>query len=129
MSVWDKAVEIINKAMNTEANQILGELKAACPKDSGAAAGSIHIMGKNGGDVGISAQGLITSVRIGANVNWGNHEDGGLHLYYANYGNGGPGRRIWPTRSRALNTKHGYYGMVHGYNGSHFIEAVASRHR
>ncbi len=45
MSLWDKVVEVVNNAMNTEASQIQAELKGACPKDSGAAEGLslIHI--------------------------------------------------------------------------------------
>lgn len=122
MSVWQKVVEIVNKAMNTEAGQILKELRAECPKDSGDTARRIHIMsGKEDATVSITAKGLIRSVRIGSND---------LSAYYADQGNGGRSRIIRPTRSKALHLKDGSYrAYVHGYEGSHFVKRVADRHR
>lgn len=123
MSIWQKVVEIVNVKMNTEAGQILQELRAECPKDSGETARRIHIMGaKEDATVAIGGvKGLIHSVRIGSND---------LSAYYADQGNGGSGRIIRPTRSKALHLKDGSYrAYVHGYEGSHFVKRVADRHR
>lgn len=122
MSLWDKVVEIANKAMNTEANQILGELQAECPKDTGRTAASFHIMGGKGEAlVSLGGKGIIGSVRIGSNE---------LSALYADEGNGGRGRIIYPTHAKALHLKDGSYrASVHGYEGSHFVARVANRHR
>lgn len=58
-------------------------------------------------------------------------DDGGLHLYYLDEGNkgNGAGGRIYPTRSRALNTPYGPKASVGTYKGIHFVHTVASRHR
>lgn len=122
MSLWEKVVAITNKAMNTEANQILGELRAECPKDSGKTAASFRIMGKGeDATVSVGGRGLITNVRIGSTE---------LSALYADQGNGGKGRIIYPTQAQALHLKDGSYrASVHGYEGSHFVAKVASRHR
>ena len=122
MALWNKVVEIVNRVMNTEANQILYELKATCPKDTGKTAERFHIMGRNeGASVGISGRGLIRSVRIGSTE---------LTAYYADQGNGGPGRIIRPIHAKALKLKDGsIVPYVRGYDGAHFVKWVADRHR
>lgn len=122
MSLWDKVVGIVNKRMNTEAQQILSELQAECPKDTGRTAASFHIAGKGeGGTVSVGAKGLIGSVQIISTE---------LSAYYANYGNGGRNRTIYPTHAKALHLKDGSFrGSVRGYDGTHFVEKVANRHR
>ena len=54
-----------------------------------------------------------------------------LHLYYLDEGNGGKGRRIYPTRGRALYVKdYGVWaGSVSGYDGFHIARKVASKYR
>lgn len=123
MSLWDKVVGIVNERMNTEAQQILAELRAECPKDTGKTAASFHIAGKGAdGTVSVGAKGLIGSVQIVSNE---------LSAYYAAYGNGGRSREIYPKRSKALHLKDGSYrGMVHGYKPErNFVKDVADRHR
>lgn len=127
MSLWQKVVVIANKAMNTEANQILGELKAECPRSSTGhngrhVADSFRIMGKGeGAMVSVSGSGLIGSIRIGSTE---------LGAYYADQGNGGRGRIIHPTHAKALRLKDGTIRKsVHGYEGTHFVREVADRHR
>lgn len=131
MSVLQKVVQIANKAMNTEAQQILGELQEACPKRSGKTAASFHIMG--GGEqasVSTGGQGLVKSVRIGSTL---------LSAKYADEGNGGEGAIITSTRpydrrgippgKMKLSSDGSYRTMVHGYEGNHFVREVAGRHR
>lgn len=130
MSLVQKVAQIVNKRMNTEAQQILDELREACPKRSGKTAESFHIMG--GGEdatVSVSGQGLIKSVRIGSTL---------LSAKYADEGNGGSGREIRSTRRydrngippAKLKLSDGTYRvMVHGYEGTHFVREVANRHR
>lgn len=122
MSLLSKVIEIANKAMNTEASQILDELKAECPKDTGHTAERIKIMGKGeNATVSVGGRGLLTNVRIGSTD---------LSAYYADQGNGGRGRIIRPKEAQALHLKDGSYrAFVHGYNGSHFVARVANRHR
>lgn len=54
-----------------------------------------------------------------------------LHLYYLDEGNGGKGRRIYPTRGRALYVKdYGVWaGSVSGYDGFHIARKVANKYR
>lgn len=123
MSIWQKVVEAANRAMNTEADQILYELRATCPKDTGDTARSFKILGRNSDSTvpTIGGQGLISSVRIGSTK---------LTAYYANQGNGGRSRIIRPKRSKALHLKDGSYrAYVHGYDGTEFVKWVADRHR
>lgn len=133
MSLWDKVVEIVNVKMNTEAAEILGELKAACPKRTGRTAGTFRIMGKGGGGVGTTAGGLLTSVRVGSTD---------LIAKYADEGNGGSGGRIYPHGNALAfpgwgkwagggNGKGGKYVLpsVSAYDGAHFVRTVADRHR
>ena len=130
MAIWDKVVEIANKAMNTEASQILGELKAACPYRTGTTQRSFHIMrGSGNATVSVGGSGLITSVRIGSTLD---------SAYYADQGNSATSKYVsfapypgWDTSKRPYVSKD---GMVHshgraGYEGKHFVKAVADRHR
>lgn len=120
MSLVEKVRAITKEQMMELAQTIQGELKAACPSDTGAARASIHI--EEEGEYRIF---------VGAHASFppdGN--DPGTHLYYADQGNGGRGRTIYPTRYKALHLKDGSYrALVHGYEGKHFIAAVANRHR
>ena len=58
-----------------------------------------------------------------------------LSAYYADQGNGGPNRIIYPRRAKALkitngiNRTLGYAKYVHGYDGEGYIKKVADRHR
>ena len=120
MSLVEKVFAISREQMRQIAQTVEGELKSACPSDTGAAKGSIHIEEKS-----------ETNILVGA---WASFppsgDDPGTHLYYADQGNGGRGRIIKPTRYRALHLKDGSYrSQVHGYEGKHFIAEVADRHR
>lgn len=140
MSLFDKAREFVNRTMQTEANEILGELKAACPVRSGAAQSALRVMGSGGGAIGTDARGVISNVFVGAPINWGDPDDGGVHLYYACYGNGGEGRIITAKHRHkkggpgALGKYpkgipgYGWRTSVHGYDGHDFIKDVAARH-
>ena len=130
MALMDRVVEIVNKAMNTEANQILNELKAACPKRTGKTANSFHIMrGSGEATVSVGGKGLIKSVRIGSTLD---------SAYYADEGSGATSKYVafppypgWDYGRRPYKSKD---GLVHsqgraGYEGKHFVKAVADRHR
>jgi len=67
---------------------------------------------------------------IGADVNYDpSGKDGGMHLKYLNDGNGGKGKRLYPTRKKALNTPYGPKRSVSAHGGIHFVEQVASKYR
>lgn len=77
-----------------------------------------------------------TSYFIGAHINGSDWRDGGLHLYYLDQGNGGPGETIYPTRARALGPlppykghPGGYRANVSGYDGIHFVKKIADKYR
>ena len=96
------------------AEVILDEVREECPKKSGRSAKSFHIEPRGNSYA-------VVSNRLAA--------------YYADEGNGGSGRIIYPTRSRLLkitngvNRTLGYAKYVHGYDGDHYITRVADRHR
>lgn len=107
-------VEIVNNVCMSEldslAATIEGELKAACPKRSGVAAGSI----------GITATSLI-SRRIG-----GKNE----HLFFADQGNNQRLKVIRPVRAKMLRFDDGsLHARARTYEGKHFVKEVADRHR
>lgn len=120
MSLVEKVRAITKEQMLELARTIQGELIAECPSDSGAARGSIHI--EEEGEYRIF---------VGAHASFPpNGDDPGTHLYYADQGNGGRNRTIYPTRYKALHLKDGSYrASVRGYEGKHFIAKVANRHR
>lgn len=129
MSLWDKFVRAVNPQIEQKAEQILAELKEACPRSAEGhngrhVADSFRIMGKgeSGAVSGTFRAGLLTKVTIGSDE---------LGAYYAAYGNGGRGRIIYPTHAKALHLKDGSYrSAVHGYTpSSNFIKDVADRHR
>lgn len=130
MSLIETVQAVVKEQMQQIAETIEGELKQACPKRTGRAAASIHIEKK--GD---------TTYRIGANANFGDYRDGGMHLYYADQGNDGSGNIIMSTRpydrkgrppgKLKINTgmQSMYVPYVHSYEGKGFIKKVADRHR
>lgn len=131
MSLWEKVVAIANKAMNTEAQQILEELRAECPKRTGKTAASFHIIGSDeSATVSTGGKGLVTRIEVGSTE---------LSALYANDGNikGSIGGRIYPSGNRLVFTgsKAPYKGKryslpsVKAYEGTHFVEKVANRHR
>ena len=132
MSVLEKVVQIANKAMNTEAQQILDELKEECPKRSGKTAESFKIMLDDSSDVKIGTGGksFLTRVLIGSKE---------LSALYANDGNikGSRGGRIYPSGKALVFEgskapwKDNKYVLpsVRAYEGAHFVEKVANRHR
>lgn len=118
-------VGYIGQQMDELAKQIEADYKAevgkhnSAPGASGAAVGAIHI--EKRGEY---------SYFIGAQVG-SDHRDGGLHLYYLDEGNGGKGRTIYPTRSKALAVPSpiGPRASVRGYSGFHITTKVASKYR
>lgn len=112
--------DVCQEELDRLAQQIMFDLKRACPKKSGDAASGIHIEVDS-----------PTSRFIGNDTS----SEAGLHLYYADQGNGGPGRVIRPTRSQALRLTDGFgrtkafRAYVHGYEGSHFVKQVADKYR
>lgn len=114
MSLKAKVDLAIDARTKRIAEQILKELRAECPKKSGRSARSFRIekVGRN--------------YRVVSNK---------LSAYYADQGNGGPDRIIYPRRAKALkitngiNRTLGYAKFVHGYDGDHFVTRVADRHR
>lgn len=110
----DELELVIDARTKRIANRILAELQAECPKKSGRSARSFHIE-KDGRNY------QVVSRKLSA--------------YYADQGNGGPGRTIYPRRARALkitngiNRTLGYATSVQGYDGDHFVERVADRYR
>lgn len=125
-------VDVVTSVMQSEldrlAVQIEAELKSAVAsrvgkkssRSTGAAVASIHI------EVDSPTQRFI-----GANINWSNHNDGGLHLYYFDQGNGHG--FIRPKRSKALHLEHigsdVYAKTVRTYSGAGVVKEVANRHR
>lgn len=136
MALWDRFVEIVNKAMQTEASTILSELRAACPQDTGTTAKSFRIMNADGSpQVGTPAKGLTRSVIVGSTLRT---------AYWSEYGNGGPNTIIYPKHKRRdgktpMLGKHpdgipgiGWRPYVHGYYDPQkqgFVKRVADRHR
>lgn len=142
MSLWDKVVQISNKAMNTKAQQILDEVKERgyhYYPDSQHVVPSFRIMSKKGhGEVmaKFSTGGtLITSVVIGSDLR---------EAYWAVFGNigGSQGGRIYPNGPALVFPGQGAYrGQGHGkggkyvmpsvraYRGHNFVREVANRHR
>ena len=127
MSLVETVRAITKEHMMQLAQTIEGELKAEASNHkstnrhpTGMAAASIHIEEED-----------ETHIFVGAHASFPrNGDDPGTHLYYADQGNGGRGRIIRPTRYKALHLKDGSYrAFVHGYEGTHFIKAVADRHR
>lgn len=128
-------VETLDRVVASEldrlATQIEGELKSEISSRVGRK--SSHSTGAAAGAVHIETTSTLSRF-IGANINWSNHEDGGVHLYYFDQGNkGNRGGRIYPTRSKALHLTHigadVYAGSVKPYAGSNVISDVADRHR
>lgn len=130
-------VRTANATMNREAQIILAELKAECPRSKGGHNGkhiadSFKILStESEGTVAgtFETSGLIKKVVIGSTE---------LGAYYAVHGNGGPGRRIYPSEAKTLkleslgpgrNGKYKRAKQVHGYDGHNFIKDVADRHR
>lgn len=106
-----ETVKAIARAQVRElAGTINGELKAECPKRTGRAAGAIHI--EQTGD---------TSYRIGGTDD---------HLFFADQGNNQSRSVIYPVRRKVLKFTDGsFHHSASTYEGKHFVEEVANRHR
>lgn len=122
---------IVQQELDRIAKEIEEQMKAeAVGKKAhvrtGLAQASIHIE-----DIGT---GSVFGVGrfIGADADFDSQGDGngGTHLYYMNYGNGGSGRIIKPKKKKALALKDGTLApYVRGYGGKHFIEKIADKYR
>ena len=136
MALWDKVVQIANKSMEDKAQQILDEVYERgyhWYPDSQNVVPSFHIMGSKSGAEVARRYGLITSIIIGSELR---------EAYWAVYGNGHSGSRIYP-HGRALafmgqgkyrgggRGKGGKYVLpsVKAYKGHDFLKEVANRHR
>lgn len=123
---------IVQDELDRIAKEIEAEMKAQASKPgsshvrTGMAASSIHIE-----DIGTgSVFGMGRFIGADANFDSKGDGDGGVHLYYMNYGNGGSGKFILPKTAKALKLKDGTFaGNVRGYSGRHFIERIADRYR
>lgn len=119
-TVVELAKGYIDGQLEEIAHQIYMEMNAAVTPHtkSGAAIQALHV--ERLSDV---------SYFIGANVGSSPH-DGGLHVLWLNDGNAGSmGARLYPTRSRALNTPYGLKASVRSHGGLHFVEKIASKYR
>lgn len=124
--------DICQKELDRIAKEIEGKMKAEASKPgsshvrTGLASSSIHIE-----DIGTGS--VFGAGRfIGADADFDSEGDGngGTHLYYMNYGNGGSGKIIKPKRKKALALKDGTIApYVRGYSGRHFIEKIADEYR
>ena len=114
----DRIAKEIQSEMITEASKHKGSYRSPTYE----AASSIKIE-----DIGTGS--LFGMGRfIGADATF--KDDGGTHLYYMNYGNGGSGRIIRPKRKKVLKLDDGTIApYVFGYSGKHFIEKIADRYR
>ena len=121
MSFESQVIAICERELDRVAAEIESEMKAKVAEHykSGDAERAIHI----------ERTGVLTRF-IG-----GTGGEGTKHLYYLDQGNGGRGRIIRPTRSKALRLTDGrgntraFAKQVHGYDGIHFVAEIASRHR
>lgn len=128
MSLVEKVFALSKEQMMELAKTIEGELKSECPVNSGEARNSIKIEVEDDTHIFVGAHAVFNS-KTGGN--------GGAHLYYADQGNGGSRTLIYSTRKYdrrgippgKLSLPWGYYSNVKGYDGKHFIKAVADRHR
>lgn len=126
MSVTEKVLEITKNRMNELARTIEAEMKAEARNykssnkvRTGNAAGAIHIEEIDD-----------THVFVGADIDWDDWNNGGLHLYYMTQGNKPQsGGRIVPTEKKALKLKDGSVRKsVSPYGGRDFIHTIAKRH-
>ena len=135
MSLLRTVIDIVNRVMDTEASEILRELREECPKDTGKTAASFHIMGADSqAVVGIGGSGVTKSVLIGSTKQT---------AYWADQGNAGSGPIIYPKHARRDGSNkppmlgkypkgipgYGWRASVHAYEGDHFVRRVADRHR
>ena len=113
MSVEVLVKGVIEMQMTNLVDRVLADFKAEVGKHnrSGEAQGSLAILSRT------PSYALIGGYN--------------KHLYYLDEGNGGKGRRIYPTNSKALYLKdYGIYrGSVSGYEGFHIARKVASKYR
>ena len=132
-SLIEAVGNIVQNELDRIAKEIEGQMKAEAGKHkgsyrspTGAAMASIHIE-----DIGTgSVFGAGRFIGADASFDSGGDGDGGVHLYYMNYGNGGSGRIIKPNTKKALRLKDGTITpYVFGYNGRHFIEKIADSYR
>ena len=138
MSILQKVADAINKQMREKAEDILVEVEQAGYKyypDSENVVPSFHIMDESEGAQvsGTMRAGLITKIRIGSDLR---------EAYWAVYGNGQHGSRIYPHgKALVFPGQGGYKGKgkgpggryvkasVRAYKGHNFVKEVADRHR
>lgn len=116
--------EACAKKIDEVAEIIEGELKAEFAKGAGEARGA-YATGLAVGAIHIESTGEFSKF-VG-----GTGGEGTKHLYWLNEGNGG-GKRIYPSRSRALHLQSPgldiWRPSVRSYGGQHYVERVAARH-
>ena len=129
MSLTNTFVNMVNKAFNTKANQVVMDLRAACPKKTSKTANSFRILSRDE-SMSVGTGSLLTSVTIGSTLD---------SAFYANYGNnqnyshfGGKGNPGMPNYvGKGYPRVLFYDGEVHvssrTYEGKHFVEAVVAK--
>lgn len=115
-----------DKELDRVATEIESEMKAVVAEHykSGDAERAIHIEKKD-----------MFTRWIGGTDGTGRGVSGTDHLLMLDQGNGGRGSIIKPTRHKYLRLTDGrgntraFAKQVHGHDGIHFLEEIASRHR
>lgn len=119
MSVEARAIGFIHGELEKVANNVKHDMVSIVSRHS--------ISGRAVSAIKIEKLSNV-SYFIGAHINFRNPDDGGLHLYYLDEGNGGGRARIRPRRAKALKTPYGLYHSVSGYDGIHFVREVAQKY-
>lgn len=124
--ICEKEMDRIAREIEMEMISEAGKHKGSYRSPTFAAQEAIHVE-----DIGTgSLIGMGRFIGADAEFDSSGNGNGGAHLYYMNYGNGGSGRIIRPKRKKALQLKDGTVApYVRGYSGKHFIEKIADRYR
>ena len=133
MSITNQFVNMVNKAFNTKANQVVQDLRNECniayPKGTGKTAKSFRILSKDE-SMTVGTGGLLTSVTIGSTLqsawyaNYGNAQ----HLsYFGGKGNSGMPNYVGKGYPRVLFYDGEYHVSSRTYEGAHFVEKVVAK--
>ena len=129
MSITNQFVNMVNKAFNTKANQIVEDLRSACPKKTGKTANSFRILSRNE-SMTVGAGSLLTSVTIGSTLQsaWYANYGTAQHLsYFGGKGNSGMPNYVGAGYPRVLKYDGAYHVSSSTYKGSEFVEKVVAK--